>query len=197
MCTVARMTIPEVPLARLQQDAADALRRWDTGTDAERTEALRTVAESFVAARQHFFNKDGAADLLGRSFAYRTWVRETMTLGGVEPSRSSTVMAAIRYHSGNVLREWLSAAQLESIGARKESPRQRSAEVRGRTSETAALLTGNRRIDTPEEVLALATAATAALGRVSPEAISGRAKDRRAAREALAGLAAAAQSLVG
>jgi len=191
------MTIPEVPLDRLQQAAAAAIRRWDNGSESERTEALREVAESFVAARKHFYNKDGDADLLGRSFAYRTWVRETMSLGGIEPSRSSAVMASIRYHSGNVLRDWLSAAQLEAIGARAESPRQRAAEVRSRTTESAALIAGNRRIETPEEVVALATAATAALGRVARGAVTGRGRAHRAAREALAGLAAAAQSLAG
>lgn len=176
-----------------------ALRGYPTALDTDKTDRLRRVAVAFVAAREHFFTKEGDPDWLGRTYAYRRWVRETYTLASIPNDTLATVQGAVRYHAGNELRQHLDSAALEDLGLRTMSPRERSVEKRERHTETLAMFgAGGQEIITAEDVLTVSRMIESALRRVSVTAVRGLpAKDRRAVREALARVCAAAESIAG
>lgn len=178
-------------LADLQTSSAESLRRSFLGTDAERTDHLRDVAAAFVDAREHFYTKEGDPDWNGRTYAYRTWVREVMGQANVPSELMTSTQAAIRYHVGNILRDRLDDDQLADLGLRKESPRQRSVEKRERTSLALALVSGGQAIETLDEIQDAATAIIGILKRVNvgelPE------QRRKAARAALQDVESAAR----
>lgn len=186
-------TAKPATLADIQKAATAALSGSLSATDVERTDLLRGVARNFVDARAHFFNKDGEPDWTGRTHAYRTWVREVMTNAHVPGDEVTTLQAAIRYHSGNVLRERLGDEAIADLGLRKESPRERSVEKRGRTSETLNLFGAGGEIANVDEIVLLCTLAGRALARVNTAGLSQ--SDRRKARAALAELAEKASAL--
>lgn len=153
-------------LAELQKVAIKALTRSLRASDAERTECLRDTARAFVDAREHFFTKEGDPDWAGRTYAYRTWVREVMSDARVPNDILSSTQAAVRYHTGNVLREKLDDDELNRLGLRKESPRERSVEKRERTSEALSLVSGGQAIDSLDDVLAATSAVIGILKRI-------------------------------
>lgn len=186
-------TAKPATLADIQSAATSALAGSLSAQDVERTELLRGVARNFVDARAHFFNRDGEPDWTGRTHAYRTWVREVMTKAHVPADEVTTLQAAIRYHSGNVLRERLGDEAIADLGLRKESPRERSVEKRERTSETLNLFGAGGEIASVDEVVLLCTLAERALARVNVTLLTG--KDAEVAREAFRRLAGKASAL--
>lgn len=138
-------------LETLQKNAISALRRYlgDGGT----TEDLRAVAVAFVDSREHFFTREGDPDWLGRTHAYRRWVREVMSLANVPGETVATLQAAIRYHTGNILRERLDAETLEDLGLVSTSPRERSVEKRERTSSILNLFSGGAELTDADDVM--------------------------------------------
>lgn len=188
------MTTTLEHLTEAQRAAVRALRRYLIDG---KTEDLREVAENFVDAREHFFNKDGSPDWLGRTYAYRRWVRETTTMSNVPASELSTVQAAIRYHAGNVLREKLTADQIDDLGLKPESPRERSVVKRAAQSEILSVFgSGGPEITNTDEILNVAEMIQHALDRVSGEALSLMgAEGRRKARRALRAIADRADDL--
>lgn len=137
----------------LQRQAVSSLGRYFTVPESERTEALRETAGHFISAREHFFTREGAPDWLGRTYAYRSWVREVMSEARVPSDDISTVQSAIRYHTGNVLRDRLDDDTLDALGLRPSSPRERSVEKRERNSETLALFGGGSAITDAGDML--------------------------------------------
>ena len=176
-------------LQDILQHAVDALRHYYTGPEAERTERLREVATGFVDARQFFYTQGGDPDWLGRTYAYRRWVREVFTLANVPGDDLTTLQSAIRYHTGNILRARLDADQIEALGLKHSSPRERSVEKRERTSETLALFGAGPAITDPADVALAVELFGTFLRRVHPSALP--AKDRRKVAEVLTGLAVA------
>jgi len=179
------MTTTLEHLTEAQRTAVRALRHY---LIEGKTEDLRQVAENFVEAREHFFTKEGSPDWLGRTYAYRRWVRETTTLANVPGNELATVQAAIRYHAGNVLRERLDAEQIEALGLKPESPRERSVTKRERHAEILSVFgAGGPEITDADEILHVAEMIQHALDRISSEALAmmgpeGRRKTRRALR---------------
>jgi hypothetical protein len=167
-------------LDQLQQSAADALRRYMAG-EGDRTEHLREVATRFVEAREHFFTKEGEPDWLGRSYIYRRWLRDTYSLANVPPSDLSTIQAAVRYHTGNVLRDGrLDEQTMRDLGLRAESPRERSIEKRSNHSITLGLFgAGGAELRTSDEILTALHMMDVALRRVSLEAVANLTVPRR------------------
>ncbi|WVX88014.1 hypothetical protein SEA_TFORTROY_26 [Arthrobacter phage TforTroy] len=180
-------------LAEIQKAATTALSGSLSASDVERTDLLRGVARNFVDARAHFFNRNGEPDWTGRTHAYRSWVREVMSDARVPGDEVTTLQAAIRYHSGNVLRERLGDEAIADLGLRKESPRERSVEKRERTSETLGIFGAGGEIATLAEIELLCTLAGRALARVNTAGLAQ--GDRRKARAALAELAEKASAL--
>ncbi|AYN59111.1 hypothetical protein HOU52_gp25 [Arthrobacter phage Yang] len=186
-------TAKPATLADIQAAATSALAGSLSAQDVERTELLRGVARNFVDARAHFFNRDGEPDWTGRTHAYRTWVREVMSRAHVPADEVTTLQAAIRYHSGNVLRDRLGDEAIADLGLRKESPRERSVEKRERTSETLNLFGAGGEIANVDEIALLCTLAGRALARVNTAGLSR--SERQKAREALSELAERASAL--
>lgn len=143
-------------LQSLMDRAVGALRRYYSGPESERTECLRETAAAFVDARQHFFTREGTPDWLGRTYAYRSWVREAMGAANVPGDDLPTIQSAIRYHTGNALRAQLDEDQMDALGLKHSSPRERSVEKRERNSGTLALFGGGAPISDPEDVLTAA-----------------------------------------
>jgi hypothetical protein len=180
-------------IAALRDEAADLLRRYTRAEkDADRTPLLRRVAEVFVDLRGHFYDDDGVQDWRGRTYPYRQVIGDAYGLANVPKDELSTVQAAVRYHVSNVLRERLSADDLEALGLRPSSARERSVEKRERQS---ALLSAFRNGPAPSEgldVLRALAAAHALLSRIPAGSLRDLTdQDRRkAARTFLADLSA-------
>jgi hypothetical protein len=189
-------TATPASLPEIQKAAISAINRSLSATDNTRTELLREAAKNFIDARAHFFTREGDPDWLGRTYAYRTWVREVMGAAHVPGDEVSSLQAAIRYHSGNLLRDRLNEEQISQLGLRVESPKQRSVEKRERTSETLNLFGGGAELTTLNEILQLSTLTERALARVNAAAIADLpAKERKAARAALRRVAELAEEL--
>lgn len=178
------------PLADIRQAAVEGYRAALVSDEDERTVHLRDVAEAYIDAREHFYTKDGDPDWAGRSYAYRQWIRETVTLARLPQDGKQSIQAAVRYHLGNILRDRLDADTLESIGLRKESPRERSVEKRAGVSALLRLVSGGDPIENLADVLEATKAIHSALTRITPSDLPG--SDAAAAKAALAEVAAEA-----
>ncbi|WGH21376.1 hypothetical protein SEA_EMOTION_27 [Arthrobacter phage Emotion] len=182
-------------LADLQRTAVAALRRYLADA---RTEDLREVATCYVEARAHFYTKEGRPDWLGRTHAYRSWVRESTGMANVPPDDLATVQAAIRYHSGNVLRERLSEDEVEALGLKPESPRERSVVKREHQTAILSLFgTGGAEITDADEIVHMVEIIEATLQRISHESIAAMSSaDRRRVRTAARALAKGAEEVM-
>lgn len=161
-------------LAKIQKDAVAALRRY---AQSDESADLREVAGLFIDARMLVTTREGDPDYLGRTHAYRRWVRETMTLANVPGDKLASLQAAIRYHTGNILRARLDEGELQSLGLKAAGPRERSVEKRERYSETLAIFGGGAELATTEEILAASQMIELALRRVSLYAVKNLSKD--------------------
>jgi hypothetical protein len=160
-------------LQSIQRVAIDCLRAYMRGGD-EKTTHLREAATAFVDAREHFFTPEGQPDWLGRTGAYRRWVRETFTLASVPNEDRATVQAAIRYHTGNILRDGrVDADTLEDLGLRAESPRERSTEKRIAQTATLSIFSGGQEITDGAQIVSALHLMEVALRRVSVDAVGG------------------------
>jgi len=176
-------------LSSLLDQAADSLRRYysaDT-SDADRTKCLRDTAAAFVNARDQFYTREGTPDYLGRTYAYRRWVREVFSKANVPGDEQNSLQSAIRYHTGNLLRDRLDADQIEALGLKHSSPRQRSTEKRERTSETLSLFGAGPAVTDADDVVQAVELFNTFLRRVHPATLD--APTRRRVAAALRGLA--------
>lgn len=156
------------PLNELQNEAVTALREYKRTRG---TECLRTVASTFVAAREHFYTRDGAPDWLGATHAYRQWTREAYDRAGTPEAELSRLQASVRYHVGNIMREKLDPDEVADLGLREASPRERAVEKRERTSETLNLFGGGYPITEPGEALTALSVLEVTLRRIMPDAV--------------------------
>lgn len=113
------------------------LKKYRRAAPEARTPLLRALAECLVSAREHFEREDGSPDWKGRTYAYRTWVRDVYQDAGIPSDELATVQAAVRYHVGAVLRDRLDEETLSEYGLIERSPRERSQD---RRAEKATLL---------------------------------------------------------
>jgi hypothetical protein len=173
------MTDPS-PLRPIHARAVSVLREYRTGPEEQRTNRLRDAAATLVDAREHFFTKDGEVDWVGRTYAYRMWVRTAALEAGFTPDEVPTVLAAVRYHVGAALRSKISAESIRALGLSDESQRERSVSKRERQTRTLSLVSGAG-IETAEDVVDVLRLFTAALGRVEPAAVKDADEEARAA----------------
>lgn len=144
------------------------LRRYLDAPEEERTPILRSVAETFIGARETFLRPDGTPDWNGRTHAYRAWVREIYGDLNVSKEDRATIQAAIRYHVGAALRKRLDDETLADYGLIQESPRERSKDRRDNRSALLSALTA--REVAGGALIALSTAFTV-LSKVDPAEI--------------------------
>ena len=160
-------------LEQLQAAAVKALRAWYNREDRKSSNDLRTVAESVVPARSHFYDKSGRPDWRGTSHLYRRWLRETFSLAGIRPEDVSKTSSALRYHIGTVLRETLDTEDLEEFGLLPETPRERnSTAVQRYRNLTAIFASGGVEITDAETMILAADGARTAFARIRPEAVA-------------------------
>lgn len=124
--------------------------------DADRTALLKDVATALVDSRGHFFNREGAPDWAGRTHAYRMWVRDATAAANLTPADRTSIQAAVRWHVGTALRERLSPEQLEAIGLKVKSPRERNIEQRANRAEVLALFGPGPEITSLDDLLTVA-----------------------------------------
>lgn len=172
----------------------EALTQYQRAAEAERTPLLKTAAEAFVAARERFFTKEGEPDWLGRTFAYRRWVREAFSLANVPADEITRIQGAIRWHYGAALRAHLTPEQIEDLGLRDASPAERSVEKRARQSEVLSIFAAGPELDDLESIASALHLTELALRRVSSEAIrslpASRRKELRSATASVEGVLA-------
>jgi hypothetical protein len=169
-------------LSEIQKGATTAVAKSLTASTDERTALLRDAARLFVDARAHFYTREGEPDWLGRTYAYRTWVREVMSDAHVPSDTLTSLQASIRYHTGNILRERLDSDTLDDLGLQKSSPRERSVEKRLRDSALLNVFSGAE-LASVEAVRQACELIEAALARVNITGLP--AKERREASAAL------------
>ena len=193
------MDYADEPLDTLQERAARGVARYQSGELAphEATAQLREVASLMVAARAHFFTKDGATDWGGRTGAFRAFVGETFRMANLSREQLVTVQNAVRYHVGNVLREQLPPDELAALGLRAISPRERAAETRATRTAAVHSYSGRGRLSEPADVIAAAQLADATLRRIDVAALEAIGDgDRAQLVAALASLSVVLTSLV-
>jgi hypothetical protein len=91
----------------------------------DREPYYRAAADRIVALRETFRRPDGLPDWSGGTSAYRAMIQSAYREAGVPPDSEDTVLAALRYHVNNVLREVAPAEQLEAVGLDRASTRQK------------------------------------------------------------------------
>lgn len=156
---------------------------------------IRDLAETLVSLREHFLTHDGHPDWTGRTGAYRAAVHQIYSDANIPPDEATTLQAAVRYHAGNVLRERLSAQELEDLGIGAAAPRAR---VRTRHQERSTLLAALKGDGDDPDLLRTLSAAWALVSRVPEERVAElSAADRRKVRTLLRKIAERAESLRG
>jgi hypothetical protein len=106
-------------------------------TVAQRIESneMLAAAESLLELRETFTRRDGRPDLTGTTYPYRQAVGTILTEARVRPEDRSRVLAALRYHVGNLLRARLTPEELAEWGLVEASPRQQSADAQARRAK--------------------------------------------------------------
>jgi hypothetical protein len=150
-----------------------ALRSLPEDADRDRrTALLRDLAEATVEFREHFLTTTGEPDWAGRTGIYRAEVNELYAGTGFKPLEAKAIQKLARYHVANILRERLSTEDIEAIGLRAESPRERQQEFRDRTAAivatASAAAAGAGIPETPEERIAYLRGVLATLNQVRP-----------------------------
>jgi hypothetical protein len=104
-----------------------------------------------------------------------------MSMANVPADDVTTVQAAIRYHSGNILRDRLDQDTLDSLGLRSASPRERSVEKRERNSGTLSLFGAGAPIDDVAVIESAAGLVETFLRRINLDELATRDRKRVAA----------------
>jgi hypothetical protein len=135
------------------------------------TDTLRRLALIVVQLRKDSALANGLVDLSGRSPAYRHAIAEIYL---------DAVQSALRYHVGNEIREQAAAEELEAVGLKPASPKQR------RTTARRAVQAQQANSAKPGDIVRLTSQAVALLEYLDEDAIGGaEARDLAAARVAL------------
>lgn len=115
-----------------------------------KTDVLKAIAKVVVILRSKFRTPDGEVDWAGRSWDYRQTVTSMYERSGVPPDSEQNIQASLRYHVGNLLREVVPAKELEAVGLRTDSPKERMnaqrVEARALVAEPS-IATGSRHLD--------------------------------------------------
>ena len=134
--------------------AGDGSGKYDTAS-------MHDAAAALVDMRLIYTNRDGQPDLAGSSFEYRQAVADGLASAGVPASDRSRVMAALRYHVGNQVRDRFTAEELSEYGLSAHSPHDRQRAEREMLSRIVRTATSPRAevTDLEEAVKTLAMAA--------------------------------------
>lgn len=144
---------------RFSTNLRAALRSNTTG--AYDTASMHAAADALVDMRMIYTNRDGKPDLAGSSFEYRQAVSDGLADAGVSAGERSKVMAALRYHVGNRVRERFTPEELSEYGLHANSPHERQRAEREMLSRIIRTATSPRAevTDLEEAVKTIAMAA--------------------------------------
>lgn len=138
-----------------------------------RTQILRDIAPIVVDLRSRFHLEDGRQDWSGRSPDYRRAMSQMYAAAQMPKERQDTFQAALRYHTGNLLRERAGDDELAAVGLTSVSPKER-------LNRNREALSAQREVAAPRQDAARLTAYAstlldyvdeAALGLLPPERI--------------------------
>lgn len=93
------------------------------------TENVQEAARALVRLRSTF-QHEGLPDWAGRSLDYRMTVERLYRDAGVPSDSEGPVLAKLRYHVGNAVRETAPQEDLEALGLKPKGPRARNREAR-------------------------------------------------------------------
>lgn len=123
---------------QLSDEIVRILRSLRVADPDRHTVLARDLAEAIISLREHFLTPEGRPDWTGRTWQYRAALRELYAQAGYSPTERSATQNTVRYHVGNLMRQRLSAAELEAAGISAPSPRQRQAARRKRAAALVA-----------------------------------------------------------
>lgn len=130
----------------LQGDLTAALRAATEGDEYD-LEEMRRAAGLLIDFRLLFADSSGRPDLGGKSYGYRQAIADVVSDAGITPMEKGSVMAAVRYHAGNILRDRYSADDLADYGLLPVKPVQRQqAERAANAKALRAAESGNEKI---------------------------------------------------
>ena len=156
----------DTAIDELRKRAAKHMRAWrNADSPQERATATKGAAETLADARTHFYDRDGKADLLGRSYDYRLFVKGALDDAGIPQVARSSLQAAIRYHISPILHE-RHGEELVERGLTSGSTRDRGRQRRERESAVLHAFNGGAPITDYAEVVQVAHLARAAFNRV-------------------------------
>lgn len=137
-----------------------------------RTTLAREVARSAVDLRE-FYLVDGRADIAGRSHAYLSTMRDLWSKAGyTDADERDRVQAQVRYHVGNIIRDRVTADDLEAAGLQAPSPRgQSNTRYRARSALAEAAVSAPIG-DTDADLVRAVGAAHAILQRLETDRVS-------------------------
>lgn len=127
-----------------------AIRSLPADDRERRTTLLRDLGEATVSLREHFLTADGSPDWGGRTGAYRAAIGELYSDAGYSADEARATQKLARYHIANTLRDQLSPEDIEAMGQRAETPRERQAEIRERQAAIVAAASANVGIGVPQ-----------------------------------------------
>jgi len=131
----------------------------------ERAIAVKKAAELLADARELFYDSDGNADLMGRSYDYRMFVGGALDEAGVPKDERNALTSAIRFHISPIMHE-RHGEELASRGLDSGSTRDRARARRKQEAAVTRLFGGGAPITDVEDILRLTDLITGALARV-------------------------------
>lgn len=154
------------PLDEIREKAATAMRGYLSDGKNARTLRAKQIAEALVEARAHFETRDGTPDYLGRSYAYRTWVSDTLEAAGVPKGDRASLQSIVRYHVSPLLRERY-GAEVTKLGLEEGDLKERQRRARERDARIVSIFSGGGELTEVEDALLVANLSRLAVNRVS------------------------------
>jgi hypothetical protein len=158
-------------MSHIANDIRDALNNVVDGK--YNTHSVKAAADGLIELRKMFTDRHGNIDMLGNSYSYRQAVAEIMTMAGVRQQERPKIMATIRYHVGNLLREKFTEAELAAFGLMATSPLERAKKDRKDRSRVLRSATNQEGMMTdPDEIVTALKSAVNLLNNVDFEAFT-------------------------
>ncbi|WP_328967948.1 hypothetical protein [Streptomyces sp. NBC_00239] len=88
----------------------------------DETTLLRNIAAVLVCIRERCLTEDGRPDWTGRTNEYRVEAGRVYAEAGIPRDSADSIQAAVRYHVGKIIREYVSAEELSDYGLKALSP---------------------------------------------------------------------------
>ena len=132
---------------RTLQGISEQIRRLLTDPS---TNNKNEAARLLIEARLNFFERNGEADIQGRSFAYRDWYGDILNSLNLSYEERLKIQNSLRYHTNQILRDELNIEELQELGLLTNKPTERRMNKHSRMTQALDLVEGKGRL-TDEE----------------------------------------------